>query len=560
MDKRKSIVDYYNANQAYFDYLQCILGNSAGNCKNIFNDGNIYGAEVGCMSNILLAIKEDIVLKKETYESNLFGNLLEQSVELIASKVPNGYMIDNYVFNSAAELVFKLRNKLAHGDFSLDLKHNRIILNIDDENEVKVRINKLSTFIVNALSRYLKDRERNKNKRDLIVIDRNVSNRQNPIVNDKELRNVIKDFYCIEFVLSRSDSKNIELSVLNNFEEAINKYKKDKKLIHMSQFKNNLDSNYEFKINRMSIENDQDIDKLVYYIKEKCPDNLNYEAQLMFIGEEIKPYLNKDYEKMNPLYSNLLNLLILSELEKTNSFNALRQRLIETYESPLIIDYNNLASVSIAMFNALFSYSLDDYYKDSLEFDNFQNNGLNYSLLDLSLINPSIVTIDEVKISEVENSCNSISNDIKNLEVKITKNLESLKNVKEKGNSKAETAIRDNLQKLEEKKNTLKNKLSEKKTSLNNLKSYYINNSKHIKNRAIIEGLRNSIAHGNYKIDLNYGNPILTFTDLYEGKVTFEVKVFLLDFIKTIQLNSSVIANYIAANSNIYEKTESKSI
>ena len=552
MDKRKSIVDYYNANQAYFDYLQGILGNSAGNCKNIFNDGNIYGAEVGCMSNILLAIKEDIVLKKETYESNLFGNLLEQSVELIASKVPNGYMIDNYVFNSAAELVFKLRNKLAHGDFTLDLKHNRIILNIDDENEVKVRINKLSTFIVNALSRYLKDRERNKNKRDFIVIDRNVSNRQNPIVNDKELRNVIKDFYCIEFVLSRSDSKNIELSVLNNFEEAINKYKKDKKLIHMSQFKNNLDSNYEFKINRMSIENDQDIDKLVYYIKEKCPDNLNYEAQLMFIGEEIKPYLNKDYEKMNPLYSNLLNLLILSELEKTNSFNALRQRLIETYERPLIIDYNNLASASIAMFNALFSYSLDDYYKDSLEFDNFQNNGFDYSLLDLSLINPSIVTIDEVRISEVENSCNSISNDIKNLEGKITKNLESLKNVKENGNSKAETAIKNNLQNLKKKQNALKNKLSEKKIHLSNLKSYYINNINHIKNRAIIEGIRNAIAHGNYKIDLNFGDYILIFTDLYEGKVTFEAKIPLLDFIKTVESNTSVIEKYI--------KTDSKSI
>lgn len=552
MDKRKSIVDYYNANQAYFDYLQGILGNSDGNCKNIFNDGNIYGAEVGCMSNILLAIKEDIVLKKETYESNLFGNLLEQSVELIASKVPNGYMIDNYVFNSAAELVSKLRNKLAHGDFTLDLNHNRIMLNIDDENEVKVRINKLSTFIVNALSRYLKDRERNKNKRDLIIIDRNISHRQNPIVNDKELRNVIKDFYCIEFVLTRSDSKNIELSVLNDFEEAFNKYKKDKKLIHMSQFKNNLDSNYEFKINRMSIENDQDIDKLVYYIKEKCPDNLNYEAQLLFIGEEIKPYLNKDYEKMNPLYSNLLNLLILSELEKTNSFNVLKQRLIETYERPLIIDYNNLASVCIAMFNALFSYSLDDYYKDSLEFDNFQNNGFDYSLLDLSLINPSIVTIDEVKISEVENSCNSISNDIKNLEGKITKNLESLKNVKEKGNSKAETTININLQKLEEKKNELKNKLSEKKKHLSNLKSYYLNNINHIKNRAIIEGIRNAIAHGNYKIDLNFGDYILIFTDLYEGKVTFEAKIPLLDFIKTVESNTSVIEKYI--------KTDSKSI
>ena len=552
MDKRKSIVDYYNANQAYFDYLQGILGNSAGNCKNIFNDGNIYGAEVGCMSNILLAIKEDIVLKKETYESNLFGNLLEQSVELIASKVPNGYMIDNYVFNSAAELVSKLRNKLAHGDFTLDLNHNRIMLNIDDENEVKVRINKLSTFIVNALSRYLKDRERNKNKRDLIIIDRNISHRQNPIVNDKELRKVIKDFYCIEFVLTRSDSKNIELSVLNDFEEAFNKYKKDKKLIHMSQFKNNLDSNYEFKINRMSIENDQDIDKLVYYIKEKCPDNLNYEAQLLFIGEEIKPYLNKDYEKMNPLYSNLLNLLILSELEKTNSFNVLKQRLIETYERPLIIDYNNLASVCIAMFNALFSYSLDDYYKDSLEFDNFQNNGFDYSLLDLSLINPSIVTIDEVKISEVENSCNSISNVIKKIEDKITENLKSLKIVKEKGNSKAETTININLQKLEEKKNELKNKLSEKKKHLSNLKSYYLNNINHIKNRAIIEGIRNAIAHGNYKIDLNFGDYILIFTDLYEGKVTFEAKIPLLDFIKTVESNTSVIEKYI--------KTDSKSI
>ena len=320
----------------------------------------------------------------------------------------------------------------------------------------------------------------------------------------------------------------------------------------MSQFKNNLDSNYEFKINRMSIENDQDIDKLVYYIKEKCPDNLNYEAQLLFIGEEIKPYLNKDYEKMNPLYSNLLNLLILSELEKTNSFNVLKQRLIETYERPLIIDYNNLASVSIAMFNALFSYSLDDYYKDSLEFDNFQNNGFDYSLLDLSLINPSIVTIDECKINEIENSCNSISNVIKKIEDKITENLKSLKIVKEKGNSKAETTINNNLQKLEEKKNELKNKLSEKKKHLSNLKSYYLNNINHIKNRAIIEGIRNAIAHGNYKIDLNFGDYILIFTDLYEGKVTFEAKIPLLDFIKTVESNTSVIEKYI--------KTDSKSI
>ena len=109
-----------------------------------------------------------------------------------------------------------------------------------------------------------------------------------------------------------------------------------------------------------------------------------------------------------------------------------------------------------------------------------------------------------------------------------------------------------NLQKLEEKKNELKNKLSEKKKHLSNLKSYYLNNINHIKNRAIIEGIRNAIAHGNYKIDLNFGDYILIFTDLYEGKVTFEAKIPLLDFIKTVESNTSVIEKYI--------KTDSKSI
>ena len=77
------------------------------------------------------------------------------------------------------------------------------------------------------------------------------------------------------------------------------------------------------------------------------------------------------------------------------------------------------------------------------------------------------------------------------------------------------------------------------------------NNIKYLTNESIVNGIRNSIAHGNYRVifmgELSKSKIILN--DIYEGKLTFHGKISILDFINMIANNLIVIFNFI-------EKTE----
>ena len=81
----------------------------------------------------------------------------------------------------------------------------------------------------------------------------------------------------------------------------------------------------------------------------------------------------------------------------------------------------------------------------------------------------------------------------------------------------------------------------------NEIKNDYSLNSEYFKNMAIIEGIRNSIAHGHYEFIFNgnFDETIMVFSDLYEGKLTFQTKISFSDFEKFIENNNKVVINFV---------------
>lgn len=73
------------------------------------------------------------------------------------------------------------------------------------------------------------------------------------------------------------------------------------------------------------------------------------------------------------------------------------------------------------------------------------------------------------------------------------------------------------------------------------------NNIKYLTNESIVNGIRNSIAHGNYRVIFmgELSKSKIIFNDIYEGKLTFHGEISILDFINMIANNLIVILSFI---------------
>lgn len=77
--------------------------------------------------------------------------------------------------------------------------------------------------------------------------------------------------------------------------------------------------------------------------------------------------------------------------------------------------------------------------------------------------------------------------------------------------------------------------------------NYFSNNKIYLTNKSIIEGIRNSICHGNIKTRLNgsMDNTIVIFEDIYEGKLTFKLEITLNDLYKFLTENFFIVVEYL---------------
>lgn len=545
--KKDNIMDYYLGNKAYNLFLLGIIYNNPIYSEYILDKKNINATKIGCINNIFLAIKEDLVNKdKEGYSSRILISELENNVSLIATKVDNGYMINNYLFPDAPTLVSVLRNKLAHGLYTMDLEHNRIIFNIESNNVI-INIDKLSNYVVSCLKSYTRVNNSIIYKRDFAINDKVDNIRTKPMKSINELNNFIKNSREIEIILTKKDNTLINNYVVWELENVIDEYKITKNNKLLINFENKYKDEYDFKWNINKI-NDNSVEDLSRFILNIIPQNITYNEEVMVILKEYASKMNNNYNRFNVIMENLTNLVLLDEIKENNTVNSniLFDKIKEKYNN-IYISYNTLISSSIAMFNSLFSYANDDVYKNDNKYTLLNNNGLDYSKLDLSLINVQVKTIDNTIINELNIRKTAKEKELNLIDTKINKELNNLNIVKGKSNTNAINNITSKLNNLYNKKNTLTIVYNNIINELNICNNYYNNNLLYLENESIITGIRNSIAHGNYEVVQcnNINDTYIVFNDIYEGELTFKGTIKILDFIDLIDNNAIVINEFL---------------
>lgn len=549
MRRLESYQNYMSSAYSYFRFLyESHKGKTSKDKEIILENNYINGAKIAFLANILTGIKEDIVSKDNGYSSKVILEKLEDTVNIIATKTTDGYEIDGYNFNSAAEIVSVIRNKIAHGKYSLDLDSNKIIFHMESQ-DFSLSIKSFSNFVVKAIGNYLNDKEDRHQVRHVTYVE---PSNLDTIKTESSIRGLIKKIHTKTFEIKTKDGSKLSPATRKAFENLLVLYrKKGDEILSLKEYKDicakfEESENIEFSVRSNSF-NYKAVESLVPEIKSKIFDNEN-----LSIVQKIKMLLyllernNKLYEnKYSNLMSNFNNLILIDAIETSNSieYEKINEYFNSKYSNEFVYSGHEFVSSIIAMFNPAFQYLFDEIYVKPGEYSSDRNGYFDFSKIDISWLKDEdmFYTIsDKTYLDNLKLRLNKICNTIDILHEKINKqnmNLAKVDSVKQ-ANSKAVIAIKEDINKSTIRYQQLVSERIMLETLIDDVENDL--QSDYFKNRAIIEGIRNSISHGNYDVKVNYQNPfdsVITFKDIYEGKETFKLEISAYDFMQFILNN-----------------------
>ncbi len=519
MSKLSDITPYFEGNFSLALFNIGLISDNNEYMQNILDKERINAAKIGSISNIFLAIKETFVDKNNNvFYSKVANSELEKNVNLIAQKVSNGYEINGYVFSSAAQLVGVIRNKLAHGQFSFDLEHNRVI--IDNEGiDIVINIDKLATFVISSLKDYMFISNGCKYERDYVFSDKF---NNGTFSSKEEIRRYIKTFKEFSMRIYRKDGKNIEGFIVKEFNYVFKLFSETRDYGILLRFAKSIEKDYVVSWGERKVDT-QNIDTLVEFLFNTLPKELDSNSKSTIIAHEMARTLNDKYNSFNPIKANLTNLIFLDIIRKYSTIDkkTLLSHIKAEYPD-LYLNYDPLAMSLINTFTALFSFNYDNTFKSSEN----ASDGFDYSLLDISKFN--IEKEKSLGDDEIIQRQNKLNNEIARVDAMINSNMVSLGKVTQMGNNVAVQKINVLISLLNQKKNNLNADLVTANAQLQAFKS----NEKYLKNASFIEGIRNSIAHGNYQVLLgsDFNKIVIVFEDIYEEKTTFKASITYEDF------------------------------
>lgn len=555
--REDNLIDYCDGVYSYVLFLQGVINGSNLYIDYIIKNKDnirINAAFMGFISNIFLIIKEGIIEKSDnSYNSLILEKILEKNVNMIASSHNGKYMIDGYLFKDKETLIVELRNKIAHGNFVFELEHNRIILTIDN-NDIKINIYKLASFVMSSLNSYLKNYKTNEFSRKMTVNNRVPANRNKPITNKNELIGFIKRYRQKVVTIKSKDGSNIPLNIIKDFDGLVNVYESncyDEKVVYQikNYFKKLYGDRYEIIHEDKSFKN-VDYDTFANYFLNIMSENSTMYEQSLMLAKELERNENIENKKLNLLIDNLNNLIILDTIKdyKTVNINIIAQKICKKYGKFYISGYTLTSSI-IALFNSVFSYSKDNIFKNDNKYTKLDNNGFDYTKLNFSDFNIELCDIDTRYINDLKIKKDSKYNELNKINENIDKMISNIE--------KINIDKIDVINKLKEKLNIMnddKNRITKEYNKLlveyNDTYNYCNNNKDYLINERIIDGIRNSIAHGNYyvKNNIDINNSIIVFEDIYNNQLTFKCSIKICDFIEFLDNCINIVLDFIKDN------------
>lgn len=523
----------------------------------ILGKKHLIGAKVAVISNIMLGIKEDLVENKgdRIYESKIFLKALENSVENLATKVNNGYKIGNYIFPDAETLVAIVRNKLAHGNYIIDFDYGRVIIN-HQGTDIILSLYKLSIFIVSAFAAMIKDEKTTKYERDMVYFERkDVATRERGVKDITEIKQIIRGYNYLYFAIESLDGTPVGKdcillleSLLKYVKFHLQDYKKSSFYKEVCEYLSK--RNCRLICDYRKLTNNKDINDIINLIGDEMLHlpSFDFQHQVESIGYEVHRKFNPKFNSFNPLGANIKHLLLLNAIDKKNSVDVsilgmFMSDILDNHDAHFY--YDEYGMVLISMFNSLFMYPMDDIYTIPGEYTLDRSDGLDFSLLDLSMVNPTVINIDTSPLENAKARLDSLTSKRDEVDAKIKQQQINLSKVQ--GRPDVESRIKTAINDLNNSLTILLSECVVAEATYNAIKDDFDTNDDYFRNKVIIEGIRNSIAHGHYEFisDGEFNNTIIVFNDIYEGKLTFQLKIKFSDFEALINNNSTEIAKFI---------------
>lgn len=549
MNKEQTIMEYFIGIRNYTSFYVGKFDKSQYIKLSDLTINNILSAQVSILSCLMFLVKEDIV-DKIANDLTINNKILSQRISRIVLKVKDGYKIGDYVFSDISTLLSVIRNKLAHGDFIIDYDNKKIRMNYDNA-VISIKIKSLSELIIGCYQALLNSADvRN------IFLYTAVGNRKSRMQKESEIRRTIDNFECMHIVFARKDGTKIDERRMDKFNIAVNNYQNTQDCKFLYEFeKNELNDEYifDYKVLAPNVST-QDKDDIVRAILSE--KDITYLEQLNFIGNSLLLLANNEIKSMILLVD---NLIILESMYNNygSDFDTCLNWIQEKYPNDTF-DSSMIYLAGIAGFNSLFSYAFDDVYKNENLYTNGDNTGLEYDKLDLSKFDITYVDYNDSAINELRIKVKAKEKGLLEKQEKEKELRKSYSIVKNNGNTRAMNTIFNSLSSITKEIINinleylmLKNELDDK------LMHYHGSNKGYFENKKIIEGIRNSIAHGNYEITdiFDIGKCRIVFRDVYNEKLTFLASINFLDFMQMLEDTIPILQSFITQN---YGKVRSK--
>ena len=543
-----SLKKCYESNGAMLLFFQEVLRDKNDMAQYILNEEFINGAKAISAVNTLLAIKEDVIenIGNLQFDSIINKSCLDKAVSMI-SKVTNDkkYIVDGMEFESSETLLSTIRNKFAHGDYEIDFSTKEFIINIESSS-IRIKISKMTDMVVALLGNTLNQKKTNKEEEYVSVYGKLDNNK--PLENELEIYNAIKKTQVIKFTLTKKDNSIIEQYILNQFYLYIRSIKDNGMDFHMINemklYFKKLDCDVNVSYERLN--NKKDICCVLNSLKNTLlSGKYSLDDQLRMILIEVK---RKLYNKDSILDAHLNNVILLDAIDKYRSTNikTLVRNITEEYQTIFYLNQNSEGAVLVNMFSSLFMIPFDKYYK-GLE----DNKDFDFSQLNLDSVNVLVDESNTVLFRSLKETLDSKSKSLDKIKRSINEVKNNYDNVLKNGNDLALSVISSKLDKLNEMKSNLINEIYLLKNDLYVRNGFYANNDLYIKNRNIIEGIRNSIAHGNVEVVRDNDKVYLLFNDIYEGKLTFSCQVEMNEFVKICDSSFELLIDYLEEKTKV---------
>ena len=545
MNKEETIIKYFSGNYAYDLFLMGMIFGNPIYSEYISNKEYLNGAIVGNISSIFLAIKEKMVDKNNNILLPI--SLMEKNVNIIANKTDCGYEINGYTFKDSYTLVTTIRNKLGHGEYLIDFAHNRIILKVDG-NDIVIQIPKLTNFVISSFSSTLQNYNTSSFTR-CFVYSESIIGKDKERYSLNEYKNMIASYYKYNITIKRKDGSPIEGFVFDRFNETVSSFSKSLDLSELMDFEKKVKNDYEVTWNKVSTKN-EDTKMLASFLYNSTTPYTPYERVIEIIGYEVDKLFNKDkFDNFSMIASGVHNLLLLNSIKElgTSNYEKVHDDIVKKY-GKLYIATDDLAQSLISSFNALFAYGYDDVLHNKNEYQSLDLDGFDYSLICASSFNVEVEKTDDGYITDLGVKENAIKNNINKLNNALVSCNNNLAKVTSLGKKDAINTITSQINTINGNINGYNIDLANIQNTLNNVNNYVSTYASLIKNEKIINGIRNSIAHGNYKVILKetLKDSLIEFTDFYEGEVTFKASISIDNFVEFLHKSAIEIEKYLS--------------